>query len=226
MSDVIRALDFAVANRARFNLRVINLSIGAAVLESYETDPLALAARRAVEAGLVVVAAAGNFGKNDDGEIQYGGITAPGNAPWVLTVGAYSTFGTPDPSDDRVAGYSSRGPTAVDFNAKPDILAPGTRIVSLNDHESYLSTQLSCGSRRRRSRRRVPVLHAERHQHGGACGDRPRRPHAAGESRISRRTRSRRFCSTPRTFSPTPTSCRRAAGSPMWTARSRLRASS
>ena len=79
VSDVIRAIDFAVANRARFNLRIINLSIGAAVLESYETDPLALAARRAVEAGLVVVAAAGNFGKNADGEIQYGGITAPGN---------------------------------------------------------------------------------------------------------------------------------------------------
>jgi serine protease AprX len=140
VSDVIRAIDFAVANRARFNLRIINLSIGAAVLESYETDPLALAARHAVESGLVVVAAAGNFGKNADGEIQYGGITAPGNSPWVLTVGAYSTFGTPDPSDDRVAGYSSRGPTADDFDAKPYILAPGTRIVSLNERDSYLSS--------------------------------------------------------------------------------------
>ena len=66
VSDVIRALDFAVTSRARFNLRVINLSIGAPVLESYETDPLTLAARRAVEAGMVVVAAAGNFGKNVD----------------------------------------------------------------------------------------------------------------------------------------------------------------
>ena len=46
---------------------------------------------------MVVVAAAGNFGKNLDDEIQYGGITAPGNAPWVLTVGAYSHMGTPDP---------------------------------------------------------------------------------------------------------------------------------
>ena len=64
VSDVIRAIDFAVTNRSRFNLRVINLSIGAPVLESDETDPLTLAARRAVEAGVVVVAAAGNFGKN------------------------------------------------------------------------------------------------------------------------------------------------------------------
>ena len=139
VSDVIRALDFAVTSRARFNLRVINLSIGAPVLESFETDPLTLAARRAVEAGLVVVAAAGNFGKNLDDQIQYGGVTAPGNAPWVLTVGAYSHMGTSDPSDDRVAGYSSRGPTAFDFAAKPDLVAPGTRIVSLNDDGSALA---------------------------------------------------------------------------------------
>ena len=139
VSDVIRALDFVVTSRARFNLRVVNLSIGAPVLESYETDPLTLAARRAVEAGIVVVAAAGNFGKNAEEQIQYGGITAPGNAPWVLTVGAYSHMGTPDPADDRVAGYSSRGPTAFDFAAKPDLVAPGTRIVSLNDDGSALA---------------------------------------------------------------------------------------
>ena len=139
VSDVIRALDFVVASRARFNLRVVNLSIGAPVLESYETDPLTLAARRAVEAGIVVVAAAGNFGKNAEDQIQYGGVTAPGNAPWVLTVGAYSHMGTPDPGDDRVAGYSSRGPTAFDFAAKPDLVAPGTRIVSLNDQGSALA---------------------------------------------------------------------------------------
>ena len=139
VSDVIRAIDFAVTNRLRFNLRVINLSIGAPVLESYETDPLTLAARRAVEAGVVVVAAAGNFGKNANDEIQYGGVAAPGNAPWVLTVGAYSHMGTPDPGDDRVAGYSSRGPTAFDFAAKPDLVAPGTRIVSLNDNGSALA---------------------------------------------------------------------------------------
>ena len=85
------------------------------------------------------MAAAGNFGKNLNDEIQYGGVTAPGNAPWVLTVGAYSHMGTPDAGDDRVAGYSSRGPTAFDFAAKPDLVAPGTRIVSLNDNDSALA---------------------------------------------------------------------------------------
>ena len=65
-----------------------------AIHESYWTDPLTLAAKRVVDAGIVVVAAAGNFGKNAAGQLQYGGITAPGNAPWVLTVGASSTKGT------------------------------------------------------------------------------------------------------------------------------------
>ena len=71
--------------------------------ESYNTDPLTLAAKRAVEAGIVVVAAAGNLGRNAQGQPQYGGITAPGNAPWVLTVGASSHNGTVDRADDTIA---------------------------------------------------------------------------------------------------------------------------
>jgi subtilisin family serine protease len=77
------------------------------------------------------VAAAGNMGKNAAGHIQFGGITAPGNAPWVLTVGASSTMGTLTRSDDTMAGYSSSGPTRIDFEAKPDLVAPGTGTVSL-----------------------------------------------------------------------------------------------
>jgi hypothetical protein len=79
----------------------------------------------------VVVTAAGNMGKNALGQLQYGGITAPGNAPWVLTVGASSTQGTPARSDDVMANYSSRGPTKIDFSAKPDLVAPGTGTISL-----------------------------------------------------------------------------------------------
>jgi subtilisin family serine protease len=63
----------------------------------------------------------------------YGGITAPGNAPWVLTVGASSTQGTTDRHDDTVAGFSSRGPTNFDWAAKPDLVAPGHGSVSLAD---------------------------------------------------------------------------------------------
>jgi serine protease AprX len=138
ISNVIAALDWVLKNRTTYNIRVINLSVGAAVTESYKTDPLTLAAKRAVDAGVVVVTAAGNLGKNRQGETQYGAIAAPGNAPWVLTVGASSHEGTVSRADDIVAGFSSRGPSAVDFEAKPDIVAPGVGTASLSDPLSLM----------------------------------------------------------------------------------------
>jgi serine protease AprX len=136
ISDVIAALDYVIARKSELNIRVINLSVGAAVTSSYATDPLTLAAKQAVDAGVVVVVAAGNLGKNAEGETQYGAITAPGNAPWVLTVGGSSHEGTVFRFDDTVARYSSRGPTAFDYAAKPDLVAPGTGTVSLSDPTS------------------------------------------------------------------------------------------
>jgi subtilisin family serine protease len=127
-----------VEHRAAFNIRVINLSVAAGVYESFRTDPLTLAAGRAVEAGIVVVTAAGNQGLNARGEPQYGGITAPGNAPWVLTVGAASHNGTIDRADDTIAPFSSLGPSAIDFVPKPDLVAPGVGISSLADEGSSL----------------------------------------------------------------------------------------
>ena len=89
--------------KTELNIRVVNLSVATGVYESYNLDPLTLAAKRAVDAGIVVVAAAGNNGRNPHGQTQYGGITAPGNAPWVLTVGASSHMGTIDRADDTIA---------------------------------------------------------------------------------------------------------------------------
>ena len=137
MSDVIAAFDYIVSHQAVQNIRVVNVSVGAAVTESYNADFLTLAAKRAVDAGIVVVAAAGNRGRYN-GHTQYGGIAAPGNAPWVLTVGASSHQGTIDRSDDTIAPFSSRGPTAVDYSAKPDIVAPGVGIESLSDPASSM----------------------------------------------------------------------------------------
>ena len=151
ISDVIAAFGWAVQNRLAHNIRVINLSVGARVTESYWTDPLTLAAKRATDAGIVVVTAAGNLGKKSDGGRQYGSITAPGNAPWVLTVGASSTQGTTTRLDDVIAPYSSLGPTAIDYDAKPDLVAPGTGMVSLSDPASEFyqtkSAYLLYGSR-------------------------------------------------------------------------------
>jgi len=131
ISNIIAAMSWVAANSATYNIRVVNLSVGAGVDESYWTDPLTLAAKALTDQGITVVAAAGNFGKNAQGQLQWGGITAPGNAPWVLTVGASTTNGTVTRWDDAMASYSSSGPTAVDFAAKPDLVAPGTGTVSL-----------------------------------------------------------------------------------------------
>ena len=138
VSHVIAAIDYAVRHRVAYNIRIINLSVAAGVYESYHTDPLTQAARRAVDAGIVVITAAGNLGRDASGAIQYGGITAPGNAPWVLTVGAANDNGTVQRNDDSVASFSSRGPALIDGSAKPDLVAPGVSIESLGDAGSFL----------------------------------------------------------------------------------------
>jgi serine protease AprX len=132
ISDVIAAIEYAIANRDALNIRVINLSIAAGVYESYDDDPLTVAALDAVRAGIVVVAAAGNNGISPEGYTRYGGITAPGNAPWVLTVGGSSHMGSANRADDVMAAFSSRGPTAIDTAAKPDVVAPAVGIESLS----------------------------------------------------------------------------------------------
>jgi serine protease AprX len=137
LSDVIAAFEYVIEHKDAFSIRVVNVSIGADVYESFDTDFLTLAAKRAVDAGLVVVASAGNNGRRD-GVTQYATITAPGNAPWVLTVGASSHGGTIDRADDTIAGFSSRGPTQLDYAAKPDVVAPGIGIESLSDPVSRM----------------------------------------------------------------------------------------
>jgi serine protease AprX len=138
-SDVIEAIDWAIENRAVYNIRVINLSLGAPVLQPYRDDPLCEAVERAISAGIVVVVAAGNAGVTRDGRLVYGSITSPGNHPSVITVGALDTHGTPERSDDTVAKYSAKGPTMFDLVLKPDLVAPGSRVVSAEAGGSYLA---------------------------------------------------------------------------------------
>jgi serine protease AprX len=131
ISNILSALSWVANNAATYNIRVVNMSVGAGVYESYWTDPLTLACKKLTDKGIVVVAAAGNLGKNDAGNLQWGGITAPGNAPWVLTVGASSTNGTLTRADDTMAAFSSSGPSYIDYESKPDLVAPGVGTVSL-----------------------------------------------------------------------------------------------
>jgi len=140
-SDVIDAIDWTVEHRREYNVRVINLSLGAPVLQPYRDDPLCEAVERAARAGITVVAAAGNYGRTADGKTVLGGITSPANSPFAIAVGAIDAHGTGDRSDDTVASYSSKGPTRYDLIVKPDLAAPGSRIVSAEAAGSLLATK-------------------------------------------------------------------------------------
>ncbi len=150
ISNVVAAIDYAIGVRALYNIRVINLSLAAPPIDSYVNDPICQAVQRATSVGIVVVAAAGNFGQDQYGNKAYGSITSPGISPAAITVGAANTRGTNARSDDGIAPFSSRGPTlshttdpqtgavAYDFLAKPDLVAPGARLVSLERDNNYL----------------------------------------------------------------------------------------
>lgn len=139
-SDVIDGIDWVIAHKSAYNIRVINLSLGHPVFESCSLDPLCQEVQKAVNAGIVVVAAAGNYGKNDAGQMVLGSIASPGNSPYAITVAALNTWATPSRGDDTVATFSSRGPTAYDLAVKPDVAAPGVKIVSLQANGSALPT--------------------------------------------------------------------------------------
>lgn len=138
-SDVIDALEWIAKNHAKYKIKVVNLSLGHAVLESIFTDPLVQAVERLSRRGIVVVTAAGNQGIDPvTGKPGYGGVGVPCNAPSATCVGSLDTKSTAKFSDDVVADSSSRGPTRFDFLAKPDMIAAGVNIVSLAAPGSFL----------------------------------------------------------------------------------------
>src|SRR5215203_1676435 len=139
-SDVIRAIEFAVANKKKLGIDIINLSLGHPIFEPAATDPLVQAVEKASLAGIIVVASAGNHGVNENGEIGFAGITSPGNAPSALTVGSADHKATISRLDDDMAVYSSNGPTWYDALVKPDFVAPGHFLASEAAPNSSLFT--------------------------------------------------------------------------------------
>jgi len=128
-SIVISAITQAISLKSKYNIQVMNLSLGRPVYESYTQDPLCQAVEKAWKAGIVVVVAAGNYGRTvaTDG---YATITAPANDPYVITVGSIDAFYS-NPANDSISSFSSKGPTLVDHIVKPDIVASGNAVTSL-----------------------------------------------------------------------------------------------
>jgi subtilisin family serine protease len=91
----IAIIDSGVVPSPDVDAAIINISLGHPILEPAILDPLVQAVERASAAGIIVVAAAGNFGTNPTtGEIGYAGLASPGNARSAITVGAVNTFKT------------------------------------------------------------------------------------------------------------------------------------
>jgi serine protease AprX len=129
-----------VAERARRDdsLRVVNLSLSAENPGALGMDPLSRAVESLWNRGLVVVVSAGNDGP-DEGTVSW-----PGTDHAVITVGALDDQGTETRADDAVAGFSSRG-TSNDPNAKPDLVAPGVKIVGLRAPGSVIDSLYPVG---------------------------------------------------------------------------------
>ena len=130
ISDVIAGIQWAIDNRQRYNIKVINMSLGSKAKTSYKDDPLCKAVDKAIEKGITVCAAAGNSGPKEST------INSPATNPNTLVVGASNNKNS---TGDPIADFSSRGPT-IDNLHKPDILAPGVDITSLKNNTSEYQT--------------------------------------------------------------------------------------
>jgi serine protease AprX len=134
VSNILAAIQWVVSFKDRYDIRVLNLSLGTDSTQDWRVDPLNYAVERAWAAGMTVVVAASNEGPGA------GTITKPADDPWVITVGATDDRGTAGLDDDRLPDFSGRGPTAHGL-AKPDVAAPGAHVISLRAPGSTIDSQ-------------------------------------------------------------------------------------
>jgi serine protease AprX len=125
---VLKGLQAVAAHK---DVDVVNLSLSSGSPLPYQIDPLSAALEALWRRGVTVVVPAGNDGPSD------GTIASPGNDPVLLTAGGLDDNGTPNRSDDTVADWSGRGPAPQGVH-KPDLVAPGTHVVSLRATNSVV----------------------------------------------------------------------------------------
>ena len=135
VSQVISGLQWVSQNAPKYKIKVVNLSLGHPVGESFTTDPLCQAVEKLWRGGIVVVCAAGNDGRlnatqtagmdNEGWSTAYGSIQSPANDPYVITVGATKNMDG-NRANDRIATYSGRGPSRLDLILKPTVITYGS----------------------------------------------------------------------------------------------------
>lgn len=133
-SDILAAMQWVADNKEKYNIRVVNLSLGIKADSENIIDPLVIGTAALIARGISVVTAAGNSGPEPFT------VTSPGTSPLVITVGSCDKEKIPD--------FSSRGPTYAGIH-KPDMVAPGVDIISLDAKtcKKYIQqsgTSMSC----------------------------------------------------------------------------------
>lgn len=122
VSKVLAGIQWVVQSKDQYGIRVLNLSLGTDSRQDPSVDPLNLAVQRAWDGGITTVVSAGNRGPRFDT------VTKPGDDPLVITVGATDDRETPAVDDDRIPLFSGRGSATI---AKPDVAAPGTKVIGV-----------------------------------------------------------------------------------------------
>jgi serine protease AprX len=125
LGTIIKGLDWADKNESKYNIRVLNMSLGYQPTQSTENNPLDQAVERLWNDGVAVVTSAGNAGPDN------GTILSPGDDPLAITVGALDDMAQANVANDEMNDFSSAGPTYYDGWAKPDLVASGRSVVSL-----------------------------------------------------------------------------------------------
>ena len=134
-SDAIEAMQWVLDNKDKYNIRAVNISINSTIESSYHTSPLDAAAEILWFNGVVVVVSVGNKGSNSGYNTAK---AAPANDPFIITVGASDERGSPELSDDKISSFSTHSIT-IDGHSKPEIIAPGTDIISILGPDDWIS---------------------------------------------------------------------------------------